>query len=83
MREAYLSRRMALQQFKFADPLVADFSTVSKPYNHVLLDKNDIVFSQVLSTTLVLHSICYVWGLPGVVQNTHEISFMVYFLFGW
>ncbi|KAK9272757.1 hypothetical protein L1049_003134 [Liquidambar formosana] len=46
VREAYLARRTALQQFKFVDPLVADFYTEARPYNHVLLDKNEIIFSQ-------------------------------------
>lgn len=46
VREAYLARRTALQQFKFIDPLVADIYTFPKPYNQILLEKNDFVFSQ-------------------------------------
>ncbi|KAA8530330.1 hypothetical protein F0562_005039 [Nyssa sinensis] len=46
VREEYLARHTALQQFKFSDPLVADFYTNAKPYSHVFLDKNDIIFSQ-------------------------------------
>lgn len=48
MREAYLKRRVAVQQFKFVDPLVADlYITDAKPFDHIILDKNDITFSQV------------------------------------
>ncbi|PKH69521.1 hypothetical protein CRG98_050112, partial [Punica granatum] len=46
VREAYLDRVSALQQFKFVDPLVADFYTDAKPYQHILLDKNLMVLSQ-------------------------------------
>ncbi|GFZ19176.1 hypothetical protein Acr_27g0009150 [Actinidia rufa] len=46
VREAYLARHTAVQQFKFVDPLVADLYTEPKPYNHLFLNKNDIVFSQ-------------------------------------
>ncbi|XP_021762285.1 probable E3 ubiquitin ligase complex SCF subunit sconB [Chenopodium quinoa] len=45
-REAYLSRRAAVGKFSFVDPLVADFYTDSRPFSHVLLGKNDIIFSQ-------------------------------------
>uniref|UniRef100_A0A2P2KCA7 Vegetative incompatibility protein HET-E-1-like n=1 Tax=Rhizophora mucronata TaxID=61149 RepID=A0A2P2KCA7_RHIMU len=45
-REAYLARRAAVQQFKFVDPLAADFYTIAKSIDHVVLDKNDIFFSQ-------------------------------------
>ncbi|KAK2966929.1 hypothetical protein RJ640_002114 [Escallonia rubra] len=44
-REAYLARRTALHQFKFVDPLLADFLTDAKPHDHLLLDR-DIIFSQ-------------------------------------
>lgn len=48
VRESYLARRTALRQFKFVDPLAAQFHTDAKPFNHLLLDKNnDIIFSQV------------------------------------
>ncbi|KAL2898592.1 putative E3 ubiquitin ligase complex SCF subunit sconB [Bienertia sinuspersici] len=46
VREAYLSRRAAVQRLSFVDPLVVDFYTDSRPFNHVLLGKNDIIFSQ-------------------------------------
>ncbi|XP_059449002.1 probable E3 ubiquitin ligase complex SCF subunit sconB [Corylus avellana] len=46
LREAYLARRTALKQIKFVDPLVADFYTVPRPYKQILLDGNDVVFSQ-------------------------------------
>ena len=47
VRESYLARCTALRQFKFVDPLAAKFHTDAKPFNHLLLDKNnDIVFSQ-------------------------------------
>ncbi|GMP28968.1 hypothetical protein CsSME_00004284 [Camellia sinensis var. sinensis] len=46
MREAYLARHTALHKFKFSDPLVADFYTEPKPYNHLFLNTNEIIFSQ-------------------------------------
>lgn len=46
VREAYLARRTALHQFKFIDPLVADFYTDSRPCHDILLDRNKIIFSQ-------------------------------------
>ncbi|CAK7323050.1 unnamed protein product [Dovyalis caffra] len=47
LREAYIKRRVAVQQFKFVDPLVADFCiTDAKPFDHIILDKNDITVSQ-------------------------------------
>ena len=49
VREAYLARHTAVQQFKFVDPLVADLYTEAKPFNHLFLNKNDIIFSQVLN----------------------------------
>ncbi|KAJ7970956.1 F-box/WD repeat-containing protein [Quillaja saponaria] len=45
VRNTYLARRTALQQFKFVDPLVADIYTNGKPFNHIILDKNNIIFS--------------------------------------
>ncbi|KAF7112737.1 hypothetical protein RHSIM_RhsimUnG0199700 [Rhododendron simsii] len=45
-REAYLARHTALNQFKFIDPLVADSYKEAQPFNHLFLDKNDIIFSQ-------------------------------------
>ncbi|KAF3444759.1 hypothetical protein FNV43_RR14452 [Rhamnella rubrinervis] len=46
IRDAYLSRRTALQQFKFVEPFVFDYLLDAKPFDHVLLDKNEIIFSQ-------------------------------------
>ncbi|XP_048494242.1 probable E3 ubiquitin ligase complex SCF subunit sconB isoform X2 [Beta vulgaris subsp. vulgaris] len=46
VRDAYLSRRAAVHRFSFVDPLVADFYTDARPFDHVLLGKNDIIFSQ-------------------------------------
>jgi hypothetical protein len=62
VREAYLARRTALKQFKFVDPLVADFYTVSKPNNQILFDENDVVFSQVLNTPLACSLFHNAWG---------------------
>lgn len=47
-REAYLARHTALNQFKFIDPLVADSYKEAQPFNHLFLNNNDIIFSQVL-----------------------------------
>ncbi|XP_059670284.1 uncharacterized protein LOC132315879 [Cornus florida] len=46
VREAYLARHTALQQFKFVDPLVADFYTNANPNNLVGFNNNDIIVSQ-------------------------------------
>lgn len=43
-----MARHTALNQFKFIDPLVADLYTEAQPFNHLLLNDNDIIFSQVL-----------------------------------
>lgn len=48
IRDAYLSRRTALRQFKFVEPFVFDYLLNAKPVDHILLDKNEIIFSQVL-----------------------------------
>lgn len=69
VREAYLARRTALKQFKFVDPLVADFYTVSKPNNQILFDENDVVFSQVLNTPLA----CSLFIMLGVSYNFYDI----------
>ncbi|KAI4351604.1 hypothetical protein L6164_005948 [Bauhinia variegata] len=45
-REMYLARRTALQQFKFTDPFVSEFFMDARPFNHLLLDKNDIFLTQ-------------------------------------
>ncbi|XP_068303612.1 uncharacterized protein [Pyrus communis] len=48
VREAYLSMLKDSLQFKFTDPIVVDFYTAanSNRLDHILLDKNDIIFSQ-------------------------------------
>lgn len=47
VRQAYLDWRTALHQFKFADPFVLDLYTEARHFDNLLLDKNDIIFSQV------------------------------------
>ncbi|KAL6972459.1 hypothetical protein U1Q18_043728 [Sarracenia purpurea var. burkii] len=47
VRDAYLALHTALQQFKFIDPLTANFFTEAKLYNLLFLNKNDIIFWQV------------------------------------
>lgn len=46
VREAYLDKHTSLQQLKFTDPLIAHFYSEAKPFDHLLLDRNDILFSQ-------------------------------------
>ncbi|XWS44272.1 hypothetical protein CRYUN_Cryun15aG0030500 [Craigia yunnanensis] len=46
VRKVYLDWRTALHQFKFADPFVLDLFTEARHFDHLLLDKNDIIFSQ-------------------------------------
>ncbi|XP_004302351.1 PREDICTED: probable E3 ubiquitin ligase complex SCF subunit sconB [Fragaria vesca subsp. vesca] len=46
VREAYLRRRTDLLQFKFSDPVVADFVTDTKPVDHILLNEKQIIFSK-------------------------------------
>ncbi|KAI5665617.1 hypothetical protein M9H77_15470 [Catharanthus roseus] len=46
VREAYLMRHNAVQQLKFEDPLVADFYADLKSQDFMLLDKNEIIYSQ-------------------------------------
>ncbi|XP_007032462.2 PREDICTED: probable E3 ubiquitin ligase complex SCF subunit sconB [Theobroma cacao] len=46
VRKAYLDCRTALHQLKFADPFVLDLYTEASHFDHILLDKNDIIFSQ-------------------------------------
>lgn len=62
VREAYLARRTTLLQFKFVDPMVSYFYTAAKPYDNLLLDKNDVFFSQVLFQFLVM----FLFGLISV-----------------
>ncbi|CAA0828440.1 Unknown protein [Striga hermonthica] len=46
VREAYLSRHISLRQFKYVDPLVRDVYTAGESLDHMLLDRNSIIFSQ-------------------------------------
>ncbi|TYI86317.1 hypothetical protein E1A91_D04G056900v1 [Gossypium mustelinum] len=47
VRKAYLNRRTALHQFKYYDPFVASlFAEGYYTVDNILLDKNDIIFSQ-------------------------------------
>lgn len=47
VREIYTARHTAVQQLKFADPIVADFpTTYFRSPNLVLLDKNELVYTQ-------------------------------------
>lgn len=69
VRDAYLDRISALQQFKFVDPLVADFYTEPKPYHYILLDKNSMILSQVFWLYHHIENSC----IPG-------ISFSIFFI---
>ncbi|EEF45019.1 conserved hypothetical protein [Ricinus communis] len=54
LREAYSERLASLHQFKCTDPLCADlYTNDSKPFDHVMLDNNDIIFSQGSSVQIV------------------------------
>lgn len=46
VREAYLARCTALQQFKFLDPLDVYVHFLPIPYGHMLLDKNHLILAQ-------------------------------------
>ncbi|XP_077233710.1 uncharacterized protein LOC143875999 [Tasmannia lanceolata] len=46
VREAYLARRTALQQFKFVDPLNVQLYHSPVSYTHLLLDKDSIILAQ-------------------------------------
>lgn len=48
IREAYLSRHTALNQFKYADPQLFESYLVGKPPHHLLFSRNSIILSQVL-----------------------------------
>ncbi|KAL3346783.1 hypothetical protein AABB24_025293 [Solanum stoloniferum] len=45
-REAYLSRRSDVLQFKFIDPAVVNFPITEKPHENLCLDKDNIIFSE-------------------------------------
>lgn len=47
-REAYLSRRTDVLQFKFIDPAVVNFPITAKPHENLCLDKDNIIFSEVV-----------------------------------
>ncbi|KAF7819681.1 putative E3 ubiquitin ligase complex SCF subunit sconB [Senna tora] len=46
VREMYLARRTAVQQFKFGDPSVANFYTDVEPFKHLQLSGNDIFLTR-------------------------------------
>lgn len=50
IKEAYLARHVAVQQFKFNDPWSSKFPSDSSPHTRLLLDKDDIILSQVSTT---------------------------------
>ena len=62
VREAYLARRTAVHQFKFIDPFGIDIFTDAKPIDHILLDKDNIIFSQVLGYISVLILFFFLFG---------------------
>lgn len=43
-----MMRHNAVQQLKFEDPYVADFNLDLKAQDFMLLDKNEIIYSQVV-----------------------------------
>ncbi|XP_062106706.1 uncharacterized protein LOC133818042 [Humulus lupulus] len=45
-RDAYLARRKSVLQFQFSDPTGFDTYTDSKSVDHVMLDKDTIIYSQ-------------------------------------
>lgn len=47
-RELYLSRRTDVLQFKFIDPEVVNFPIRAKPHENLCLDKDNIIFSEVV-----------------------------------
>ncbi|KAF5203474.1 hypothetical protein FRX31_006934 [Thalictrum thalictroides] len=46
VKEAYLNRHIAVNQFKYNDPWSRQFLSDSTPYTHILIDKNDIILTQ-------------------------------------
>lgn len=48
VRDAYLTRHTAINQFKFEDPLIADNYSSAKPFDHILFDEKHIFYSQVI-----------------------------------
>ncbi|XWS21651.1 hypothetical protein CRYUN_Cryun30bG0072700 [Craigia yunnanensis] len=46
VRKAYLDWRTTLHHFKFADSFVLDLYSEARHFDHLLLDKNAIFFSQ-------------------------------------
>ncbi|WCJ20806.1 hypothetical protein M5689_003011 [Euphorbia peplus] len=41
-----LPRHAALRRFQFSDPFVADLPILPKPVDHIVLDNDDVIFSQ-------------------------------------
>ncbi|KAG9151356.1 hypothetical protein Leryth_020953 [Lithospermum erythrorhizon] len=46
VRAAYQEKHTTLKQFKYDDPQIVDFVTDGKPIEHIILDKDAIIFSQ-------------------------------------
>jgi len=56
-------------QFSFVDSLLADLYTDARPFSHVLLGKDDIIFSQVSTVLFHLISIPSMRGMLVVVNQ--------------
>lgn len=54
VREAYLGRLTAVNQFKFSDPLYVYLCGNTRPCNHMFLDKNILIFSEVSNSFFIL-----------------------------
>ncbi|CAN1845147.1 hypothetical protein LINPERHAP1_LOCUS37735 [Linum perenne] len=53
VREVYLARDTAVRQFKFANPFLLDSYTDTKPFDQIILDEDDIIFSQGSSIDII------------------------------
>lgn len=71
VRKAYLDWRTALHQFKFADPFVLDLYTEARHFDHLLLDKKDIIFSQG-STIRMMKIDSFLSGVSLVTMSDHN-----------
>lgn len=47
VRDAYLQRYVAVQQFRFVDPFWVGFGLSNEPCDQIMFDKDDIIFSKV------------------------------------
>ncbi|XAR51764.1 hypothetical protein NMG60_11006493 [Bertholletia excelsa] len=65
VREAYPARRTALQKFKFIDPLVAGIPADAKPFDHLILNRGDIISSQ--------GSLVHVREIDGVLSGRESL----------